>query len=50
MPANCEATCGHGTVGMQGPDAHAGAVQERDATPAAMFARAGVQRRPVLAR
>ena len=28
MPANCEATCGHGTVGMQGPDAHAGAVQE----------------------
>ena len=28
MPANCEATCGHGTVGMQGPDAHAGAVPE----------------------
>ena len=49
MPANCEATCGHGTVGMQGPDAHAGAVQEWDATPAAMFARAGVQRRPALA-
>ena len=30
-------------------DAHAGAVQERDATPTNIFARAGVQRRPALA-
>ena len=28
---------GNGTVGMQGPDAHTGAVQEWDATPAALF-------------
>ena len=47
-PASCKATGGHGTVGMQGPNAHTGAVQEWDATPAGKFARAGVQRRPTL--
>jgi hypothetical protein len=47
--ASCKATCGNQTVGMQGPDTHTGAVQEWDATPTNIFARAGVQRRPALA-
>ena len=32
--ARCEATCGNGTVGMQGPDTPTGVVKQRDATPA----------------
>ena len=32
-PARCEATCGNGTVGMQGPDTHTGVVQKWDAAP-----------------
>ena len=32
-PARGEATCGNGTVGMQGPDTHTGVVQKWDAAP-----------------
>ena len=32
-PAGCKATCGNGTVGMQGPDTYTGVVQEWGAAP-----------------